>query len=266
MSKSRELQLHIEQLEEIRSILNAMKNLAFMVLYKISRLQPFQSQVVTHIENSAATFLGVYPNVIIQTHSALPIYIVIGSERGFCGDFNEQLLESLANQPDAKIIAIGSRLIGKLENYSYNVLATLSGANVEEDVSQVVEKLFEQFEKLPENQTFIALYHDYPNDAITRRQVLPLQIPAKPSNKPLELNLPPEHFFSSLLKQYLLAAVQEILYLSLLTENRRRLQHLDGAVQHLDNQTQTLYRKSQTFRQEEITEEIEVILLGSADF
>ncbi|MDD5216054.1 MAG: hypothetical protein PHQ03_11035 [Methylococcales bacterium] len=44
------------------------------------------------------------------------------------------------------------------------------------------------------------------------------------------------------------------------------MQHLDGAVQHLDNQTQNLYRKSQTFRQEEITEEIEVILLGSAEF
>lgn len=266
MSKSRELQLHIEQLEEIRSILNAMKNLAFMVLYKVSRLQPLQSQIVSHIENSAVTFLGVYPNVVTPIYSDEPIYIVIGSERGFCGDFNEQLLESLTHEPHAKIIAIGLRLMGKLENYSYNVIATLTGANVEEDVSQVVEKLFEQFDQLPENQTFIALYHDYPNDEIKQRQILPLILPATPSNKSLELNLPPEHFFAHLFKQYLLAALQEILYLSLLIENRRRLQHLDGAVQHLDKQTQTLNRKSQTFRQEEITEEIEVILLGSADF
>jgi F-type H+-transporting ATPase subunit gamma len=49
----------------------------------------------------------------------------------------------------------------------------------------------------------------------------------------------------------------------LMAENQKRLHHLEGAVQHLDSEIVRLQRKSQIFRQEEITEEIEVILLNS---
>jgi F-type H+-transporting ATPase subunit gamma len=263
MSQSRDLQLHINQLEEIRSILNAMKNLAFMVLYKISRLQHFQSQVVAHIEDSAATLLTTYPDTLIIERATQPVYIVIGSERGFCGDFNEQLLDSLANQACEGIIVIGSRLLGHLDSYPYPIIASLVGANVEEDVPSLLEQLFEQFEHLPAEQTLIAVFHDHPTDVIKQRQILPLHVSKLKTATPVLLNLPPELFFSNLLKRYLLAVLHEIIYLSLLSENHRRLQHLDGAVQHLDNQTKKLQRKSQVYRQEEITEEIEVILLGS---
>ena len=64
-------------------------------------------------------------------------------------------------------------------------------------------------------------------------------------------------------EHYLFAVLHEIFYISLLAENQRRLQHLEGAVKHLDDETVNLRRKSQIYRQEEITEEIEVILLNS---
>jgi F-type H+-transporting ATPase subunit gamma len=48
-----------------------------------------------------------------------------------------------------------------------------------------------------------------------------------------------------------------------MAENHNRLQHLEGAVNHLDDETVNLNRKLQIYRQEEITEEIEVILLNS---
>ena len=69
--------------------------------------------------------------------------------------------------------------------------------------------------------------------------------------------------FSDLTDHYLFAVLHEIFYISLMAENQRRLQHLEGAVKHLDDETVNLRRKSQIYRQEEITEEIEVILLNS---
>jgi F-type H+-transporting ATPase subunit gamma len=60
-----------------------------------------------------------------------------------------------------------------------------------------------------------------------------------------------------------LAVLHEIIYLSLAAENRRRLQHREGAVNHLDDEIVNLQHKAQTYRQEEITEEIEVILLNA---
>lgn len=262
MSQSRELQLHINQLEEIRSILNAMKNLAFMVVYKLTRLQRLQSQVVAHIEDNAADFLVTYPELANPQCKGQPVYIVIGSERGFCGDFNECLLDSLPVQPCQGIIAIGSRLIGHLESYPFHILATLSGANVEEDVPSLLEHLFARFNVLTHDQMLIAVYHDYTSNQVKHRQILPLSVPVVINKNSPQLNLPVELCFYELLEQYLLAVLHEIIYLSLLTENRLRLQHLDGAVNHLDEQTQKLHRKSQIYRQEEITEEIEVILLN----
>ena len=48
-----------------------------------------------------------------------------------------------------------------------------------------------------------------------------------------------------------------------MAENHRRLQHLEAAIKHLDDHVVSLRRKSQIYRQEEITEEIEVILLNT---
>ncbi|MCK5120429.1 MAG: F0F1 ATP synthase subunit gamma, partial [Methylococcales bacterium] len=59
------------------------------------------------------------------------------------------------------------------------------------------------------------------------------------------------------------SSLQNILYTSLTAENNQRLQHLDNAVRHLDKATEKLHKKSQIYRQEEITEEIEVILLNA---
>jgi F-type H+-transporting ATPase subunit gamma len=68
-----------------------------------------------------------------------------------------------------------------------------------------------------------------------------------------------------LAEHYLLACLHEILYTSLLVENQSRVTHLTDAVNHLDDKLASLAHQSNALRQEEITEEIEVILLNSAE-
>jgi F-type H+-transporting ATPase subunit gamma len=70
-----------------------------------------------------------------------------------------------------------------------------------------------------------------------------------------------------LVDQYLFAALHELLYTSLMAENQQRVMHLESAVRHLDEELSELNRQINILRQEEITEEIEVLLLstGSLD-
>jgi F-type H+-transporting ATPase subunit gamma len=265
MSQSHELQLHIHQLEEIRSILNAMKNLALMAVHKLTQLQQLQSQVVEHIEDSSTVFLTAYPDFIGKSYRQT-VYLVFGSERGFCGDFNEILLNSLENKPDTKIIAIGNRCVSRSESYTHTLIASLNGINVVEESLSLLEQLMLQINKLSNDNTLIAVYHDLNTNQVKHRQIIPhplLPQQTKEEVPPPLLNLSAELFFSKMLEQYLLAVLYEIIYISSLSENRRRLQHLEGAVKHLDEQTQKLHRKSQIHRQEEITEELEVILLNT---
>ncbi|MGZ5006547.1 MAG: F0F1 ATP synthase subunit gamma [Methylobacter sp.] len=271
MSLSRELQLHITQLKEIRSILNSMKNLAFIEIHKLLRFKTMQSQAVANIERTVLDFLDFYPGLIVTDRNAPHICILLGSERGFCGDFNESLINSAESQAYTGVIAIGSRLYNRLETISTNVVATLEGANVAEEVPAIISRLIDSINLLHDQYApalqLTIVYHDDSSNQIRHRQVFPPLIQALEKtvhyrNPPL-LNLEPGEFFADLIDHYLFAALHEIFYLSLTAENNSRLQHLEGAVNHLDDETVKLQRKSQIYRQEEITEEIEVILLNA---
>ena len=63
-------------------------------------------------------------------------------------------------------------------------------------------------------------------------------------------------------EQYLFAALHELLYTSLMAENERRTKHMDAAVRRLEQTSTELSRRRNLLRQEEITEEIEVIMLS----
>ena len=283
MSRSRNLQLHITQMEEIRTILNSMKNLAFIETHKLARFQIMQGQAVANIENVAMDFLDFYP-LSIADDNATPICVVVGAERGFCSDFNESLINTIEEEAYSGIIAIGSRLCNRLENHPLEVIASIEGANVAEEVPAILNRLIDTISSLqvsrgdisrPENYgatnlaptlQLTVVYHDNVLGQIIRRQIFPpfpRQQRALRYGNPPVLNLEPTDFFSDLIDHYLFAVLHEIFYISLMAENQRRLQHLEGAVNHLDDEAVNLRRKSQIYRQEEITEEIEVILLNS---
>ncbi|MGZ5052025.1 MAG: F0F1 ATP synthase subunit gamma [Methylobacter sp.] len=277
MSLSRELQLHIGQLTEIRSILNSMKNLAFMEIHKLQRFNAMQSRVVANIELAARDFLAFHPGLVESEDRSEHLCLLLGAERGFCGDFNESLINAVSAGPYTGIVAIGSRLCGKLDDLSSKVLARLEGANVAEEVPSVINRLIDAINALHDNGNHLnpqmqsirmtAVYHDDASNQIQQRQLLPPFADSNPqtirrTNPPM-LNLEPSQFYADLVDHYLFAVLHRIFYSSLLAENHRREQHLEGAVSHLDDETAKLQRKSQIYRQEEITEEIEVILLNA---
>jgi hypothetical protein len=92
MSKRHELYGRIRALTDIKGILNALKNLALMEVHKLDRFLSAQQRVVAGIEEVATDIFSFYPTLLPPTADAHPVFLLIGSERGFCGDFNESLL------------------------------------------------------------------------------------------------------------------------------------------------------------------------------
>jgi len=80
---------------------------------------------------------------------------------------------------------------------------------------------------------------------------------------PAEMNLHPIEFLRGLTGHYLHAVLNEVLYSSLMAENRQRQAHMDRALQRLDEDSERLRLRYNCQRQEEITEEIELILLSA---
>lgn len=270
MSKSRRLRQHIGQMEEIRGILNSMKNLAFTETHKLLRFQAAQNKAVEAIEKAARDFLRFYPYSLDTDAKAPPIVILFGAERGFCGDFNGSLINEIATAGYSDVIIIGGRLANRWSDAYPEPVATLEGANIAEEAPAIVSRLLGVITALQEQRGFFeltAVYHDDALNRLTHQTLLPpfqQTVQDRPDFAfPPLLNLDPADFFADMVGHYLFAVLHKLCYTSLLAENHRRLQHLEGAVQHLDNETVKLRRKSQIYRQEEITEEIEVILLNA---
>ncbi len=95
MGKQGELKERLATLDEIGGIMNAMKNLALLETQKLTVFQSTQRRTLASIEAAAQDFLGFYSHIYSFPDVLQQIWIVIGSERGFCGDFNAALVEYL---------------------------------------------------------------------------------------------------------------------------------------------------------------------------
>jgi F-type H+-transporting ATPase subunit gamma len=278
MTRRRELEQHRRTLGEIREIMNSMKTLAYIESRKLGRFLDAQCAVVAHIENMAADFLGFYPATLPQTEQATPVILLLGSERGFCGDFNEALLRRLesylqenpVNTP--QLILCGNKLGNRLEG-DPRVVACVDGANVVEEAGNTLALIINTLAGLQEKEgpvSLVVLYHDYDREQVVTAEVLPpfeqYRDTAPQFPYPPVLTLPPAAFLAGLIDHYLFAALHQIMYVSLMAESLQRVEHLNGAVQHLDEQSANLLHRSNALRQEEIIEEIEVILLSASSF
>ncbi|MCG6939518.1 MAG: F0F1 ATP synthase subunit gamma [Gammaproteobacteria bacterium] len=278
MSRRRDIEKQRRSLEEIRNIMNSMKNLSYMETRKISAFLDVQHSIVKHIETVAADFLSYYPETLTESTQApvdLDIYLLIGAERGFCGDFNHALLrhfESLPlmqNSEKQQLIAVGHKLQTLMQNDERPIIF-IDGASVVEEVDKVLNRVVSQLVSIQQQSGPLSLYVLYHNDEhqLINQQLLP-PFQSLAHHQPQEtlapvLNLKPENFLLDLSYQYLFVVLYEILFASLMAESRQRVSHLEGAVQHMDKQSEELHRQGNILRQEEIIEEIEIILLSEA--
>lgn len=279
MTRRRDIELHRHSLNEIREIMNSMKNLSFMETRKISGFLDVQHSVVKHIETIATDFLNFYPDTLTETTGTsvddnIDVYLLIGTERGFCGDFNHALLRHFEtiqitrDRDKLRLICVGHKLETLLENDEREIVF-IDGASVAEEVGNVLNQIVDQLSSIQEHYGLLnlyVLYHDDEHQLINQQLLPPFQNllihqPQEPHAP--ELNLEPRKFLLDLSYHYLFIVLYEVLYTSLMAESRQRVTHLEGAVQHMDEQSEELYRQSNILRQEEIIEEIEVILLSA---
>ena len=267
MSRRHQIEQRLDAYAEVRAILSAMKNIALTELRKLGGQLEQQRRAMAPIERAAADFARFYAPPAAQAQGS-GVCIAIGSERGFCGEFNEALAEAARGRGE-RLLVVGTRLAERLgEKLAADVLP---GASVAEELSAVLERvaawLVRAQRAAPSAPLRVRVLYEDP-DAVAPmvRIIAPLPLPDKPARArghPPRLTLPPAQFFAALAEQALLMSLQAAFSLSLIAENRRRLDHMDSALRRLDETTTQLARRANVYRQEEITQEIEVIMLSA---
>jgi len=277
MSGLAELSQRFLRLKEISGIMTAMKSLSLVETRKLARFIGHQRRMLDNIEAAAADFLHFFPVESAgagSTPRQPAILLLIGSERGFCGNFNERVVAALDDlpqwEPPPALLVVGRRLGAKLESHP-GVIARLDGSTVTEEVPAVLNRLMDAVHaasrKLAgDGAALFSLAHEAEGEP-TLKRLLPISPPPPPPlAHPPGLQLAPAEFFAELLDQYLLAALYGLLYESLAAESRQRLAHMEHALDRLDETVAHLALERNALRQEKIVEEIEVILSSEQAF
>lgn len=275
MSRRREIAQHRRSLADIAGIMSAMKGLALMETRVLHDLIDPQLRLVADIERCAAHFLAWHGALLAPRDTDAPppeIWVIVGSEQGFCRDFNETLLDRqkrlLTEAPGRVVpVLIGRRLAER--GITGGSLA-LPGATVSNEVPSVLLRLTRELHRLltdaPTRGAGVrVLYHCDASARMRLRQLLPFaDLPAPPLTPyPPRLNLGAGEFLSDLTGHYLYAVLNEVLYSSLLAENRLRLVHMDSALKKLDDDSTRLQLAYNAQRQADIIEEIELVMLAA---
>jgi F-type H+-transporting ATPase subunit gamma len=278
MPHRHDIDVRLRSLQDIGKIMRSMKNLSYLETRKLGRFLDSQRRVVAGIEAAAQDLLGHHPDLLSETSDGGTLLVLIGAERGFCGNFNEAIREVLDQESAAAesagevaLITVGTRLEPLLES-DRRVVERLPGATAAEEVPAVLGRLVPALSRLTHGRggrTVQVLTWDSETEQVGTTPLLPpfgdLRAAATPERPyPPRLNMDPRTFLAALIEHYLFAVLHALLFGSLMAEHQQRVRHLEGALQRVDSRVDQLKQRRNLLRQEEITEEIELILLNRA--
>ncbi len=256
-------------LRDIEGILNAMKNLSLVEITKISRFYITQQELLRSVEETLAAFQQFHgAPAEIRGADKAPLYVLIGSERGFCGGFNETIQKTIESLPVAgnppRLIIVGRKLALKFLQ-DQRVVASLDGPSAAEEIPLVISQLAKTLTQFSPSDWKI-IHNRYTGSAASVETTSPFELrktdTAKEFQFPPLLNVAPSDLRPQLFEQYLFALFYGIFYQSFMAENHERLRHMDGALNKLREDEERLRRMSNSLRQETITEELEIIMLS----
>jgi F-type H+-transporting ATPase subunit gamma len=271
LRRRHELERRRRDLADIHAILGAMKNLALTEMRKLGRFVSHQELLVNRLDAARADFFAFHrlPAALERRN----VFVLLGSERGFCGDFNRAILDALEERlalqrhSEAAFVVVGYKLAVKAAGDS-RVAATIDGASVAEELGTVLGELVEILARVagePGRLALTVIHHAADGRRVEVSDIDPFGPPRDrapiAAAYPPDIHLSPEDVRAGLAEQYLYAALEGFLCGSLMAENLQRLRHMEGAMHRVEDDALALGRLCDRLRQEEITEEIEVILL-----
>lgn len=266
------LQARISSLRELRDLLRALRALAASHVQEAQTALPGIRRYVEVVEDAIAEGAALLRKADGPAASSEPsdasVMIVVCSEHGFVGAFNERLLDRAeAEQKEGQELVV----IGRWGA----VLAAERGLNVERrfpmathvgGVLGVTRRVAERLAAVSTADVVFGSYRRGGNFETEARRVLPLDpallVGSERRSPPLH-HLAPDELLQQLASEYLFGEITRAVMESLASENGARLRVMETADHNIGDRLDELRHKEQTLRQESITSELLDVVTGS---
>lgn len=212
-----------------------------------------------------------------QRQSCGQAIVALCSEQGFCGDFNERVLDAVSRLQAAttsygkELLLVGDRGLmvadewGLAVNWSAPMVAHT--AQVAELAGRIGEELYPRLDAGQISR--VAVVHALPNASgaidIAEKVLVPFdfgRFPLPRAVVPPLVALPPQVLLAALAEEYVFAELCEAIMLSFAAENDARMRAMISARSNVMETLGHLTARARQLRQEDITNEI--IELASA--
>lgn len=282
-----EIQKRINNIKDLHSIVRTMK-----VLASIS-IRQYEKAVESLVDYSRTTEMGL--QVALRNRAAVVEaktkkvernygLIVIGSDQGMCGQFNEQIASYTISKLDRmgiptqrrSIFALGSRVVSRLESMGQSIDHFLPVPSSVEGIRPTVQDLLWQIDRWrdEENRDTMFIFH---NRLISSSQSRPrttrfwpidpedfrfLEKRSWPTNNVPTYTMPWPDLFSAIIRQYLYITLSRVLAESLAAENTHRLLSMQVAERNIEEKISEFTSIYHQQRQNTITSELLDVVSG----
>lgn len=250
-------------LDELRQIVQSMKNLAFAELQRVSHKRQAQAQAREALQKAQLCLPLLSASRVVTSPISC---LVIGAERGFCGAFNTPLLTHMHNWSAQCLrvtwLVASHRVLLQLEGMEQHVVA-LPGCAASEEAEAVLDAWLLEVDNAVARGEQVWLMH-VGAQGVQKQCLWPSSVVVSPAGTPaVKTYLPAAVVHDALARQSLRLTLQGALYESLEQENHWRLAQMQRAQDHLLELERVLRLSYTNLRQSNITNELETLAISN---
>jgi F-type H+-transporting ATPase subunit gamma len=279
------LQKHIETTVALRSIVKTMKTLAAVSIHQ------YESAGVALAAYAETVQMGL--QMVLRQHLALldrdsesccRAAVILGSDHGLCGRFNEDLVRYVAEQllcrdqasSRVPLLVVGAKIAAKLEATGGVADVVLTWPGNVEGLTETVQSLLIRLDTLLAERpgARVLIFHNRRSDEIAaqphvtqllpldRERLLALARQPWPSRCLPTFSMEFDRLFAALVRQHLFVALFRAAVDSLASEQASRLLAMQAAERNIDQHLDEVNAEYRMRRQQQITDEIIDVLSG----
>jgi F-type H+-transporting ATPase subunit gamma len=272
MAELIQLRQRIKAIETIKKITHAMRLIA---MSSHSRLKNKQEPFTVYINNLKILFGRIqqaaphwinpimHPDVQENTRS---LVILIGSQKGLCGNFNttlfHQFVKNTAQRTD--VIVIGKKAIDFISTRHYGPIIAVYEKCSLQNLFAIAQSIMQEITQAQPIYTSVILHSNILQNFFTQKphmtKIIPFVMPSSEENNTQVQEYLWEQsattILDSLLQQYLETEIQYCLFQSLLAEQAARFISMDSSTRNAESLLDVSKLEYNKLRQAKITKEL----------
>ena len=269
MEQLSRIEARLESLQELISLVGALRSMAASRSREAQDAFEGTRAYCAMIERTIAEIAPLAPGGAGVRQSGERILVLITSENGFVGGFNNRLAEhALAAREDGEVLIVVGRR-GQIVLGEHGVAPDLPFPMTSHvpGITPLAQRIGARLSDVASARIVFARYRSGAAFDVETRQVLPLSAAdpaaaALPASPPLH-HLPPDRLLSELGMEYLFAEIAHALMESLASENGARLMTMDAAYRNIGDKVEKLKREERAARQEQTTADMLDVVTGA---